>query len=186
MLEVEMKFPIGDFKDLEGELLRRGAEAGPEREDADYYYNAPDRDFARTDEALRIRRIGTENFVTYKGPKRDALTKTRTEVEVPFAPGQVIAASMGQLLQHLGYRLTGVVLKKRKIYHLNWLGLTTEITLDDVRGVGKFTELEIQAPDEHYAVARDALLMLADELRLEKSERRSYLEMWLEAQRKDG
>ena len=58
MLEVEMKFPVADFAPLEGKLRDWGAHAAGVRQEADHYFNAPDRDFARTDEALRLRRIG--------------------------------------------------------------------------------------------------------------------------------
>src|SRR5919109_363528 len=85
MLEVEMKFTGVDFVRIRRRLARWGARGDPTRREADHYLNAPDRDFARTDEALRVRRIGRGNFVTYKGPRRDQQTKTRTEVEVPLA-----------------------------------------------------------------------------------------------------
>ena len=62
--------------------------------EADHYFNAPDRDFARTDEAFRLRRIGAANFVTYKGPKRDAQRKMRTEIEVPLPDGDEAAAGL--------------------------------------------------------------------------------------------
>src|SRR5262245_2449607 len=84
MVEVEQKFRDVDFAVLERRLRELGAVEGKQREEADHYFNAPDRDFARTDEALRIRRIGSANCVTYKGPKRDLQTKTRTEIEVPL------------------------------------------------------------------------------------------------------
>ena len=90
MLEVEMKFPVADLAALEARLARGGAGTAAERRDADHYFNAPDRDFARTDEALRVRTIGPANFVTYKGPKRDPLTKTRTEIEVPLGDGVTV------------------------------------------------------------------------------------------------
>ena len=91
MLEVEMKFPIGEFTALEARLHDWGARQRADVQEADHYFNAPDRDFARTDEALRLRCIGPANFVTYKGPKRDRQTKTRTEIEVPLAEGSPAA-----------------------------------------------------------------------------------------------
>ena len=76
-------------------------------------FNAPDRDFAQTDEALRIRRVGSFNFLTYKGPKQDRQTKTRTEIEVALAPGPEAAEAMSQLVTRLGYRPVAVVAKTR-------------------------------------------------------------------------
>ena len=84
MLEVEMKFPVADFAALERRLAEWGARADALRTDADHYVNAPDRDFARTDEALRLRRTGSANHVTYKGPKRRAGRFRRNKL--PFLP----------------------------------------------------------------------------------------------------
>lgn len=181
MLEVEMKFPVPDFAAVEAVLGRWNAEAGPPREEADHYFNAPDRDFARTDEALRLRRIGEENFVTYKGPKRDLQTKTRTEVEVPLAPGETAAEGFIQVLTHLGYRAVAVVRKRRRKYHLQRDGFPVEVSLDEVDGVGRFIELEIVAPETALDPARDAVLRLAGEMGLKDSERRSYLQLLLTA-----
>src|SRR6266516_2675935 len=117
MLEVEMKFTDADFGLLERRLAEWGATPREPLREADHYFNAPDRDFARTDEALRLRRIGAANFVTYKGPKRDTQTKTRTELEVPLAEGDKAARDFAALLTHLGYRPTAIVRKRRTVYH---------------------------------------------------------------------
>jgi adenylate cyclase class 2 len=181
MVEVEQKFPVADFGALESRLHHLGATSGETREEADHYFNAPDRDFARTDEALRIRRIGSSNHLTYKGPKRDAHTKTRTEIEVPLADGDQTAEEFAQLLEHLGYRPVAVVRKKRQSFHLVRDGFPLEVTLDRVDRVGTFAELEIVVPEEQLNAARAALLKTAKALGLSASERRSYLEMFLEA-----
>ncbi len=148
--------------------------------EADHYFNAPDRDFARTDEALRLRRIGSANRVTYKGPKRDAQTKTRTEIEVPLAKGDQAAEDFSRLLTHLGYRPVAVVRKQRRIFHLNRAGFALEVCLDEVDDVGRYAELEIVAPEEQLAAARDVVMALAAEWGLGPTERRSYLELLLE------
>jgi adenylate cyclase class 2 len=179
VLEVEAKFPAPDFGGLERRLADWGAAGGEILHEADHYFNAPDRDFARTDEALRLRRVGDANFVTYKGPKRDAQTKTRAEIEVPLANGDGAADDFGRLLQHLGYRPVAVVEKTRRIYRLRRGGFAMEVCLDEVAEVGRYVELEIQAPEERLDAARDVLLRAAGDLGLTNSERRSYLEMLL-------
>ena len=78
MLEVEAKYRLPDPTAVESRLREWGAVLVADHAEADHYLNAPDRDFARTDEALRLRRIGEQNFLTYKGPRRDATSKTRT------------------------------------------------------------------------------------------------------------
>src|SRR5437764_734661 len=58
-------------------------------------------------------------------------------------------------------------------------GFEVEVCLDDVPEVGRFVELEIQAPEEQLDAARTVLLNVAAELGLSVSERRSYLELLL-------
>jgi adenylate cyclase class 2 len=181
MLEIEMKFPIRDVAAFESRLAQAGAKRMSERQDVDHYFNAPDRDFARTDEALRLRRIGQANFVTYKGPKQDAQTKTRTEIEVPLAEGAAFAEDFARLLTHLGYRSVAVVQKQRRIYHLQRGTFPVEVCVDEVQDLGRFVELEILAPEEQLADARRIVQELATALGLSTSERRSYLELLLEA-----
>jgi adenylate cyclase class 2 len=187
VLEVEMKFPVADFATLERRLAEWGARADAPRLDADHYVNAPDRDFARTDEALRLRRIGPANFITYKGPKRDAQTKTRTEIEVPLADGDTAAEGFLRILTHLGYRPVAVVRKRRRILHLEWASFPLEVCLDEVEGLGAFVELEILTPEDRLEEARAVILRLAAEFGLTDSERRSYLELLLaKASRGEG
>ncbi len=183
MLEVEMKFSAADTTTLEQRLRAWGAIPEAPLREEDHYHNAPDRDFARTDEALRLRRIGPTNFVTYKGPKRDAQTKTRTEVEVPLAEGDRPAGDFLQLLGHLGYRPVAIVRKHRRIYRVQREGYPVEICLDEVDGVGSFVEVEIVTAEEQLEPAKALVMKLAAELGLGASERRSYLEMWLTNQR---
>jgi adenylate cyclase, class 2 len=180
MLEVEMKFPSPDFRDVESRLAKAGATLHENRQDSDHYFNAPDRDFARTDEALRLRRTGPANFVTYKGPKQDTQTKTRTEVQVPLAEGPKVAKDFVRILIHLGYKPVGVVHKQRRIYHLKRGIFPVEICLDEVDHLGRFVELEVLAPEDQLADARRIVQDLATELGLTTSERRSYLELLLE------
>jgi adenylate cyclase class 2 len=180
MLEVEMKFPVTRFDAVQKQLAAWGGAAAETLDEADCYFNAPDRDFAQTDEALRLRSIGDANFVTYKGPKRDPQTKTRTEIEVGLAPGAKAAEDFRQLLTHLGYRFVARVPKKRTIHRLQRAEYVLEVCLDEVHGLGLFVELEIQAPQEQLERARDVLLQTAQALGLQSSERRSYLEMLLE------
>lgn len=179
MLEIEMKFPAPDAADLQRRLAALGAEPGEPRDEVDHYFNAPDRDFARTDEALRLRRVGEANFVTYKGPKRDTQTKTRTELELPIGTGDAMAADFERLLTLLGYRSVALVRKRRRPYHLRRDRFELEITLDEVQGLGLFSEIEIQAPEEDLEPARKVLLETATDLGLQNSERRSYLELLL-------
>src|SRR5437764_14503600 len=97
MLEIEQKYADADFPHLERRLTEWGAPPGEAHEEADHYFNAPDRDFARTDEAFRLRRVGSSNYLTYKGPKQPAEVKVRTELEVELRPGDEAAADLTRL-----------------------------------------------------------------------------------------
>jgi adenylate cyclase class 2 len=177
VLEVEVKFRLSDWTQLRSQLAECGSVAVVTRKDTDHYFNAPDRDFAKTDEALRLRRIGLDNYLTYKGPKREKQTKTRTEIELPIAPGPDGATNAVKLLAFLGYRPVAVVSKTREIHKLVRSNFPIEVCLDDVGTVGKFVELEIQADEARWEEARNVLLATATELGLTEQERRSYLEM---------
>lgn len=179
MLEVEAKFRLNDPDTVVARLRERGAKEVANQVEADHYMNAPDRDFAQTDEAFRMRRIGANNFLTYKGPRRDAVLKTRTELELDCPPGDASAEALLKLFQHLGYRPTAVVRKRRRIYELPRDGFVVHACLDDVDKVGQFVELEIVAEDKDHDAARQVILALAADLGLNDSERRSYLEMLL-------
>jgi len=179
MLEIEVKYPVADFAAINERLSALGAVLEVRRQDVDRYFNAPDRDFAKTDEALRIRCIADTNRVTYKGPKLDKATKTRVEIEAALGDGTENADTFAQLLTHLGYRPVETVRKDRAIYHLDRKGFALEICLDSVHGVGTFVELEIMAAADSLEAAKAVLHDVASELGLRDSERRSYLELLL-------
>jgi len=179
MLEIEMKFPVADFAAVRQSLQSWPARADDAVAEADHYFNAPDRDFARTDEALRLRRIGSANAVTYKGPKQPGATKTRTEIEVALEAGDEAAEEFCRLLTHLGYRPVAIVRKRRLVFHFETGGFALQTCLDEVEQVGHFVEVEIVAPEEKKTQAQEVLLQVAASLGLKDAERRSYLELLL-------
>jgi adenylate cyclase class 2 len=179
MLEVEVKYRLPDPAAVEARLRAWGAIGVADHAEADHYMNAPDRDFARTDEAFRLRRIDQQSLLTYKGPRRDGGSKTRTEIEVPCPPGDAAAEAFLKLFQSLGYRPTAVVRKRRRIYEWPRDGFTVHACRDDVEGVGRFVELEIVANDDQYEAASRTVLAIAADLGLGPTEPRSYLEQLL-------
>lgn len=179
MLEVEAKYPLQNADAVRERLHAWGATPLENQQHVDTYLNAPDRDFARTDEALRLRQIGPTNFLTYKGPRYDTTTKTRPELEVPCGHGPEATAQFLALFRHLGYREVAHVRKQRQIYEFTRAGFTVHCCFDTVADVGAYVELEIVADESHYREARDLLFQMAHELGLGPSETRSYLEMLL-------
>jgi adenylate cyclase class 2 len=186
MLEVEVKYRSADRAAAVATLLEWGAALTQDRMDEDLYFQAPDRDLKATDEAFRLRRVGVKNYLTYKGPKRDAETKTRPELEVALADGAETAVGAERLLISLGYRPVTTVRKKRRVYQFQRDGFDVEACFDTVEGVGEFVELEILAEEAVYETAKATLLSAAADLGLVEKEPRSYLGLVLAAQNASG
>jgi len=179
--EVELKFRLADPAHMESHLHSLGAVRGAVQTQCDQYFAHPIRNFAETDEALRIRSIGDENRITFKGPVLDQATKTRHESELTFQSGSAAAEQLARIWEQLGFRRVRKVQKTRQLYHLQWQGRDLEICLDRVEGLGEFLEIETLADDSDKTVAQQTILSLAAKLQLTTPERRSYLEMLLES-----
>ncbi|MFX0092884.1 MAG: class IV adenylate cyclase [Candidatus Hodarchaeota archaeon] len=153
-----------------------------EKTELDYYYQHPCRNFAQTDEALRIRDKkvagSSESFeLTYKGAKIDSITKTRREISVKIDSLENIQA----LLSSLGFFLAGQVIKNRKSWKINKEGIT--VSIDEVKSLGTYLELEIVDVQSKYEVSAEKLFLWLRKLlkceELPPMERRSYLELLL-------
>ena len=180
MLEVEVKYRLADPAAARGRLLAWGAVASPTTPRRDHYLNAPDRDFARTDEALRAPPDRRGQLPHLQGPAEGRRSKTRTEVEVAL-PGRrrggrslLEAVPVARVPPRRRW-----CKKRRRIYEWRRDGFAVHACVDDVEGVGRFVELEIVVDDAEYAAARDTVLRIAAELALGPTEPRSYLEQLL-------
>ena len=120
---------------------------------------------------------GRANFITYKGPKIDATTKTRREIDLPLPPDEESAQAWTGLLEALGFTVVGEVRKSRRKAHVVWQGRRVEVSLDEVERLGTFAELELVVEPEDVEAAKACIASLAEALGLEGSERRSYLEL---------
>jgi len=149
-----------------------------ELEECDIYMNGSGRDFMKTDEALRIRRTKNNTlkeqsaYITYKGPKQDAVSMTRKELEAPAPDPETTQA----ILEQLGFHAVLSVLKKRRKYVRGGIALY----LDRVEGLGPYLELEqIVGDDENYDAALDDIFECLRQLNVPgmSVERSSYLEM---------
>lgn len=178
--EVEQKFPVGGFDAVRSRLELLHAQFAAGQEETDLYFNHPSRDFRTTDEALRIRRRDEVNRVTYKGPKIDATTKTRQELELDLPEGEETAGQWTELLETLGFRQVGRVSKRRQKFEVDWHDRTIAGTLDEIDGLGSFVELELVVDSDAVDAARQAIGTLAGHLGLTTSERRSYLQLLLD------
>ena len=176
-LEIEIKAPAPDLKSVARVLRRRGATLVETLEQSDQYFAHPGRDFARTDEALRLRTNRSlrpparhvTTMLTYKGPKLDRQSKTRRELEIIAEP------EVAEILVGLRFSPVATVTKQRRLFHLDHY----EVCLDDVVGVGTFVEVEWRGPATTIPAARRSMRAFLMTLGLTGNERRSYLELLL-------
>jgi adenylate cyclase class 2 len=178
--EVEQKHRVDDGWDAVVRLATYGAKLGEPISQTDTYFAHPARDFAKSDEALRIRTESTQSFVTYKGPKLDTTTKTRQELELPLGETGMAADRFAELLQVLGFSPVAVVRKHRRSFRIGYEGHDVEGAYDLVDGLGAFVELELKTDEAGLDEAKRIIAKLATELDLGPSVLSSYLEMLLD------
>ncbi|VVB92704.1 CYTH domain protein [uncultured archaeon] len=173
MIEIEVKARVDDARKMERAIIAMGATPMGIQDQADTYYNAPNRNFEKTDEALRIR-VEEDAFLTYKGPKMDALSKTRQEFQTVIKEPE----TMGNILSSLGFFPVATVTKRRKNYRLG----DFFISLDEVRDLGSFIEVEIPVKNsKNYEEKVESILKIVEKLGISRTStiRESYLEMIL-------
>ncbi len=172
MLEIEAKAKIKNKREIKRRILQAGGEYLRTETQDDAYFAHPERDFRATDEAVRIRTVGDEYFLTYKGKKLEYQTKTREEIEIRIEEGK----AMAEILERLGFSLAGNVIKTRDYYSLEnyW------VAVDEVFGLGPFIEIEKQAD----SYEPEEFIELFERLGIDQTqmERRSYLELLIEKQ----
>lgn len=173
MYEVEVKVRA-DHDRVRDRLAELGAEPVNEVAQVDTYYDAPHREFAETDEALRVREEATADGdetteLTYKGPLVETGSKTRREIETAVADGDAADAILGAL----GFDPAATVRKDRDRFAVD--GYT--VTLDVVEGLGEFAEVETEASEESVESAREGAFAILRDLGLDPDDqiRTSYL-----------
>lgn len=156
MLEIELKVRLPALGPVREALLEKGARFKGRVREHDIYYNAPHRDFSKTDEALRVRYSDGKAVVTYKGAKIKNLSlKAREELNTAVESGEVTE----QILARLGFTKTAEVTKVRENYALG----STTVSLDDVEDLGTFAEIEVIA-NQQQDIARETIEQVKKEL----------------------
>jgi adenylate cyclase class 2 len=141
MLEVELKVKIPSLDPVREQLVAKNAVSKGRVHEHDIYYNAPHRDFGRTDEAVRVRFTNDHAVVTYKGPKIKTFgLKAREELNFAVECGETFE----KMLDRLGFTKTLEVNKWRE----NYAYRGASVSLDSVDGLGTFAEIEIIAEGE--------------------------------------
>lgn len=175
-MEIKVRTPHEPVRDR---LPAIGAEPTKRYRQTDTYYDSPVRDFAETDEALRLRLnesgSKTETHLAYKGPKLDPVSKTRVEHETAIDD----ADRMRSILTAIGFEPVATVKKTRERFEID----EYTVTLDRVADLGEFVEIEttLDAQANLEAARRRAVDLLGD-LGIDAAAqiRRSYLELLLE------
>ena len=180
MYEVEQKFVAGDLSSVRERLRELDITTYTHRSETDTYFSHPARDFAQTDEAIRLRRDGQTNRITYKGPKIDQTTKTRREIDLPLPEGVDTFDQWCELLAALSFKPVGEVHKERDKAWLDWEAYRVEVSLDTIEELGTFVELEVIVDEDQLDQARAVIASLAERLGLKQNERRSYLCLLIE------
>jgi len=177
MYEVELKVRA-DHDRVRDRLADRLADPVDEVTQVDTYYDAPHREFAETDEALRLREETTASGeatteLTYKGPLVEAESKTRREIETAVADGEAADGIFGAL----GFEPAATVRKERERFALD--GYT--VTLDSVEGLDEFVEVETEAEEDAVESAREGAAAVLRDLGLDPNDqiRTSYLGLLL-------
>ena len=178
-VEVEIKLKIEDKTQILTSLKQLGFEKKKLVMETDTYYTAEHHDFARLDEALRVRSI--ENLDTgevkaqlnCKGPKLDQVSMTRKETEIDIYEPE----KMEDILKELEFYPASCRVKKTRGYYIKD---HMTAAADKVENLGNFLELEIiVAKEEERAGGLDMIYELMRMLGCEKTEtvRDSYLSM---------
>lgn len=182
-LEIEIKVKVESLSAIRDKLTADGCEKIADQDEYDLYFNSPVRDFAQSDEALRLRYVKNQKVgkimppcITYKGPKvgREGF-KAREELIVDLSSGDEFA----HILEKLGFKMTAEVVKHREIYQCK----NAIVTLDDLKGVGSFSEIEAS-----FSLSEDEAVETIDRTAEKygiRGERltRSYLEILLDSRK---
>ncbi len=174
MIEVEIKIP-GNLEEIRHNLKKLGAVYIKDEINSDIYFNHPNRDFANTDEALRLRRTHDQSILTYKGRKINDISKSREEINIEISNYD----DMVILLEKLSFKKVLIVNKQRQY----WEYRDTVITLDNVHNLGEFVELERDIESMNNLENEiNEIKRIAEEIGLdpEKQIIKSYLELLLE------
>ncbi len=170
MIEVEIKVKANNPESIRKRIAELNGSFIALEKQFDIYFNHPCRDFGKTDEALRLRKVNGKVELTYKGEKIDAVTKSREELTAKAGDFE----SVRKILMRLDFSQVREVVKEREVYSLG----EYLVMIDSVEGLGKYVEVEKKSS----SYTPGELIEFIESLGLnpEGVERKSYLELLLE------
>jgi adenylate cyclase, class 2 len=137
--EIEAKMKVADHDPIRQRLKQNGAQRQSLELETNIFFDSPGSELQKAGKGLRIRIAQNESgqnhcTVTYKGPLKHAVLKTREEIE--FTASDPEAAKT--LLERLGYAPTLTFQKKRE----TWKFANCSVELDTMPHLGTFIEIE--------------------------------------------
>lgn len=139
ILEQEVKFRLSSVDDRAAKLRVAGAEVTKARHfESNQLFDFSDSRIEKRGSALRLRRVGVDGWLTFKGPQHGSgKIKQRRELETPLADPE----AMEEILAALGLEERFRYEKYRTVYRLS----DALLCLDETP-IGPF--LEIEGPPE--------------------------------------
>ncbi|MEM4557386.1 MAG: class IV adenylate cyclase [Desulfurococcaceae archaeon] len=142
VLEEEVKLEVVDPGYARKILAELGFKFVKVCTEVDTYFAHPCRDFASTDEALRLRKRicnDEESFVlTYKGPRLGVSKEIKIREEIEVRLTRDVLEALSQILTKLGFISILSFSKTREIYEAS----DVLAYLDYIHGLGYFLEFE--------------------------------------------
>jgi adenylate cyclase class 2 len=98
MLEVELKFPVEGFADVEERISSLGLTLSPPVEESNQLFDWPDGRLGASGRLLRVRSAGGRTILTVKSTVPDQNMKVRSEIETAVeCPARQMAAILAEL-----------------------------------------------------------------------------------------
>jgi len=134
--EVEVKLRLHDIGSIRRLLRRAGFRLRRRRTfESNLVFDTAGLDLRRAGKLLRLRAVGREHLLTYKGPAEAGRHKRREELDVAVQDGEALRL----LLERLGFRVVFRYEKYRTEYHRP--GEDGVVTIDETP-IGNFLEIE--------------------------------------------
>ncbi len=134
--EVEVKIAIGGANQAKAMLRRAGFRVSKRRRfEANAVFDTPARKLRRARQLLRVRQVGNDVILTYKGPGNRGKHKSREEIETHLHDAKAIHS----IFTKLGFEISFLYEKYRtELRQSNGEGV---VTVDETP-IGNFLELE--------------------------------------------
>jgi predicted adenylyl cyclase CyaB len=152
-LEVELKFKVDSHTPYIARLVELAAEPGKRVRQRDLYYDNAAGDMLREDKCLRIREYSDEfggnkhHVLCYKGPRRKANVKIRSEYEIPISDEEALK----KILAGIGFSLKISVEKRRSYWRYN----NCDVCFDSLPYIGSYIEVEGESEESVEQVCRE-------------------------------